>query len=120
MRIIILDDDATTAEMLAASVRSRARNFRVIALSSPEEAAGFLTDDDILITDYVMPRMNGLQVARAAHDRGWRGPPFIMSGRVESLPQPEEGPRIVSFLKKPFPVETLLQVIFPPDPEPSE
>ena len=61
-----------------------------------------------------MPDMTGLDVARAAYDRGWRGPLFVMSGRGEALVQPSEGPRVVSFLKKPFPVETLLQVLFPP------
>jgi CheY-like chemotaxis protein len=88
----------------------------VLAICSPQEAVEVLANDDILVTDYVMPGMNGIEVARAAYDRGWRGALFIMSGRVESLAQPSDGPRIVSFLKKPFPVETLLQVLFPPAP----
>jgi CheY-like chemotaxis protein len=114
MRIVILDDEPIVGQVLAAGVRSRSRNFSVIALSSPQEAIETLEGDDILVTDFFMPEMNGLEVARAAYERGWRGALFVMSGRTEALPQPSDGPRIVSFLKKPFPVETLLQVLFPP------
>jgi len=114
MRIIILDDEPIVAQVLAAGVRSRSQNFSVIALSSPQEAVEVLAGDDILVTDFYMPEMTGLDVARAAYDRGWRGPLFLMSGRTEALMQPSEGPRIISFLKKPFPVETLLQVLLPP------
>jgi CheY-like chemotaxis protein len=114
MRIVILDDELIVAQVLASGVRSRGRNFSVLALSSAQEAIEVLTGDDILVTDFYMPEMNGLDVARAAYDRGWRGPLFVMSGRTEALEQPTEAPHIVSFLKKPFPVETLLQVLFPP------
>jgi CheY-like chemotaxis protein len=114
MRIVILDDELIVAQVLAAGVRSRSQNIPVLALCSPQEAVEVLAGDDILVTDFYMPEMSGLDVARAAYDRGWRGSLFVMSGRTEALVQPSDGPHIVSFLKKPFPVETLLQVLFPP------
>jgi CheY-like chemotaxis protein len=114
MRIVILDDEPIVAQALAASVQSRSRNCFVLALTSPQEAVELLAEDDILVTDFYMPEMSGLDVARAAYERGWRGPLFVMSGRMETLAQPSDAPRIISFLKKPFPVETLLQVLFPP------
>jgi CheY-like chemotaxis protein len=113
MRIVILDDEFIVAQVLAASVQSRSRGVPLLALSSPQTAIETLTGDDVLVTDFYMPEITGLDVARAAYARGWRGPLFVMSGRVESLDPPGDGPRIVSFLKKPFPVETLLQALFP-------
>jgi CheY-like chemotaxis protein len=113
MQIVILDDEPIVAQVLAAGVRSRSRNVPVLALSSPQQAIETLSGDDILVTDFYMPEMSGLEVAKAAYARGWRGALFVMSGRMEALEETNEEPRVVSFLKKPFPVETLLQVLFP-------
>ncbi len=115
MRIIILDDDPTMAKVLAASLCSR--NFTALSFTESAVALAALRPDDILITDYVLPGQDGLEIARQAYRDGWRGPLFVMSGQVDSVKAPADGPRFVSFLRKPFPVETLLQVLAPP-PEP--
>jgi DNA-binding response OmpR family regulator len=115
MRIIILDDDPLMATVLAASLRSR--NFAALSFTEASAALAALEPDDILVTDFVLPGRDGLDVARQAYREGWRGPLFVMSGRVDSVTAPAEGPRLVSFIRKPFPVETLLQVLAPPPVE---
>ena len=99
-RVLVLDDNRTLAEILAMSLKSM--GFDATAYSSPDEALRQIHHFDILVSDYHMPEMTGLEVAKRAHALGWRGSLFLMSGRREKWTEVTEHPLLCSFLQKPF------------------
>src|ERR1035441_9404282 len=78
MRILILDDDAAMAQTLGVSLRTEGHY--VLVFSSPHEALKHIHEVDVLVTNYNLPGMTGLDVAKRAHEQGWRGSLFLMSG----------------------------------------
>ncbi len=87
----------------------RAEGFSVLTFSSPDEALQNIHQTDILLTDYHMPEMTGLEVARRAYAQGWRGPLFIMSGDLTSITEQILHPLLCSILAKPFSVSELAE-----------
>ncbi len=69
VRILIVEDQPDTLEMLAASFRSR--GFETIACESATEALDCIDRQhfDILISDIAMPKMDGLQLIRNLRGR---------------------------------------------------
>jgi CheY-like chemotaxis protein len=74
MRILILDDNPALLQVLALSLRSA--GFSVTVFGCPHEALEHIHEADVLVTDYHMPEMTGLEVARRAYAQGWRGSCF--------------------------------------------
>jgi DNA-binding response OmpR family regulator len=110
MRILIVDDDERLANILAVGLR--AEGMTVVVFHSPLEALRHLEEVDVLLTDFHLPEMNGLEMAREAHAQGWRGSLFIMSGRLpdlDSFPQPS---LCRATLEKPFPLHTLIELLY--------
>ncbi|MEP6718886.1 MAG: GAF domain-containing protein [bacterium] len=69
LRILIVEDQPDTLEMLAATFRSR--GFETIACESASEAIDCVDRQqfDILISDIAMPEMDGLQLIREVRSR---------------------------------------------------
>ena len=63
-RVLIVDDHPNTAEMLARVIRKLDTPVEVLTASSGEDALQQLGDGlaDILITDFMMPGMSGLEL----------------------------------------------------------
>jgi DNA-binding response OmpR family regulator len=102
MRILILDDNEPLAGVLALNLR--VQGFSVAAFTSPSEALKIIDDYDVLVTDYDMPEMTGLEVARQAYAKGWKGSLLIMSGRAAALSKFTQHP----LLQKPFSIQELI------------
>jgi len=78
MRILILDDQAGLADTLALNLRVAGHS--AIGFTRPAEVLAALQEGDVLVTDYDMPEMTGLELARRAYAQGWRGSLLLMSG----------------------------------------
>ncbi|HXF85778.1 MAG TPA: response regulator, partial [Anaerolineales bacterium] len=65
IRILIVDDHPTTAKTLARAVSRLNKKVEVLSATSGHEALKCVEDRavDILITDMIMPDMNGLELA---------------------------------------------------------
>jgi len=107
MRLLILDDNSALLHVLARSLR--AEGFSVIAFTSSHEALKNIHEADVLLTDYHMPEMTGLEVAQRAYAQGWRGSLFIVSGHVSAITEQIEHPLLRSVLDKPFSNHELLE-----------
>jgi len=107
MRILILDDDADLAHILVLSLR--AEGFAVVILTCPHEALKSIHDADVLLTDYHMPKMTGLEVAQRAYTQDWRGVLLIMSGHSSDITGRMEHPLLRSILTKPFSTRELVE-----------
>jgi two-component system, OmpR family, alkaline phosphatase synthesis response regulator PhoP len=68
MRVLILDDQPRLAEILATSLRHH--GYTVKAFTSPLEALKAIRESDVLVTDYHLPGMTGLEMARQAYAQG--------------------------------------------------
>jgi CheY-like chemotaxis protein len=107
MRILILDDQPGLAQMLALNLRVFGHS--AIGFTSPAEALAAIHETDVLVTDYHMPEMTGLEVARRAYDQGWRGSLLIMSGHTKNMGEAIEHPLLHFILQKPFSTQNLIE-----------
>lgn len=109
MRILILDDQPGLAETLALSLRIS--GFAAIGFIRPTEALAAIQETDILVTDYHMPEMNGLEVARRAYAQGWRGPVLLMSGHPGQIKEAIDHPLLRLVLTKPFATRDFVEAV---------
>lgn len=110
--VYLLDDDEAVVRALARVLE--AEGYRT---SSYTSACEFLADHDpevpgCLVTDLVMPDMNGLELQRALSDRGFTRPIVFVTARGD-MPTTVEGMRAgaVSFLAKPVRKSELLPTV---------
>ncbi|MCA9515914.1 MAG: response regulator [Myxococcales bacterium] len=107
--LLVEDEDAVRATLLRALKHA---GFTVTAFASGEAAVEADPDGDVLVTDFVMPGMDGAAVARTLQARrpglrvvivsGYAGSPEAIDGLLA------EGAR---YLAKPFEVAELIEVI---------
>lgn len=103
--ILIVEDEDAVADaagrMLARfGYRSERVTDGVLALDALTAHSGRYA---VVLTDYTMPRMTGLELALEVERRGWGIPMIMMSGRHSALPEGITLPSsIVSTLAKPF------------------
>jgi len=109
MRILILDDQPGLAETFALSLRMS--GYPAIGFSRPSDALEAIGEMDVLVTDYHMPEMTGLEVARRAYAKGWRGALLIMSGHVTAIGEALEHPLLHLILNKPFSTQELVEAL---------
>jgi CheY-like chemotaxis protein len=92
MRVLIAEDDKISARVLSAAVTGL--GYEVVLAKDGREALDFLLRKqvqtfDVLITDWVMPRMDGIDLIREATQAGVRPALVIMSTgeRIQSAAQ---------------------------------
>ncbi len=69
MAIVIVDDSATALIVLK-SVAAQRREREVVPFSKASDALAFLADKpaDVIVSDYSMPEMDGIQFTRAVRE----------------------------------------------------
>ena len=112
LRILVVDDELSNAEVLGMILGEEGFQVTVAgdgrqALQRIEEAA-----PDLLITDYMMPGMSGVELARAVRQlpRYRNLPVLLMSGAAASTLS-VHAQDFDAFLRKPFDIEALLRAV---------
>jgi signal transduction histidine kinase/CheY-like chemotaxis protein len=62
---------------------------------------------DVVLLDYAMPGMNGVQLARALRERGLRVPIALVTGYAELADRDTDGSPLNALLRKPFTIRDL-------------
>ncbi|HKD08271.1 MAG TPA: ATP-binding protein [Bryobacteraceae bacterium] len=102
---LMLVEDEEGVRKLARAVLERAGYRVLVAASGPEalETAQHYTGSiDLLITDMVMPRMNGRELARRFEGERPGTPVLYMSGYLETSLETATGKDAPEFMQKPF------------------
>jgi two-component system, OmpR family, response regulator len=107
-RAFLLDDDPDFLEALGAALR--AAGYAVDAFTEPSRALEHLRSaprPDVVLLDYMLPEMNGLQFMRALKAASVDVPVVLLAGRdnraLGVLPV-----HFARVFRKPFPVDDLL------------
>jgi signal transduction histidine kinase/DNA-binding response OmpR family regulator len=110
--LLLVDDSATLRELTATTLREQ--GFKVITAAGGAEALNMIEREpnrfDLIITDFAMPLVSGLDVVRFARNLRPEWPAVIVSGYADASAI-EGRPSDVVLLKKPFPPEALIEAI---------
>ncbi|HTK57074.1 MAG TPA: PAS domain S-box protein [Gemmatimonadales bacterium] len=84
-RVLFLDDEPSLSRLGAR--RLEALGYEVTALTSPEQALQRLADQefDLVVTDYTMPKVTGLDLAKRLRGDGRKLPIILLSGVASGL-----------------------------------
>lgn len=111
-RILVVDDEPQLAEALRENLHRE--NYAVESVTSPEVALKRLRDEpfDLLLSDLMMPKMNGIDVLRAALEIDSHIVGIIMTGQatVETAVEAMKSGAF-DYLLKPFKMQSILPVL---------
>ena len=115
--ILFVDDDAQVLEM--ESIRLQRLGYRVTTCPSGDDALHALHTDasafDLVLTDYAMPEMTGLELTEALSKQGFEVPIVLMSGFSAQVSEADvRNSGVEMFLRKPVgssELETALSVV---------
>ena len=104
LRVLAVDDDSAIVELLCSFLKRRGH--RVSTSTEPAEALGWIRGGerfDVVITDQVMPKITGIEFARAIGDCAPGTRVLLCSGREDLVDYDEiASARIDGFIVKPF------------------
>ena len=110
--IMLADDEEMLSELLAEMLESS--GYYVIKVKSGEEVIKVLTEElkvDLLIIDYHMPRMNGLECIAELRKLKFNLPVVLSSGSLQFDDEALKKYKVSSKLSKPYEFETMLDTI---------
>ena len=113
-RVAVLDDESSIANFIA--VRLEQLNYRAHVFQNPSQALAALLESparfDVLVTDYTMPGMTGVEVIRRLRNASVKMPALVTSGDdTPALQEEVDALGAVLLLTKPFTGEQLAQGI---------
>jgi DNA-binding NtrC family response regulator len=112
--ILVVEDEDIVRDLVCEILRGE--GYRVLSTDRGSEALRLLREDergiDLLISDVVMPEMNGARVAQHVHELCPRARVLFVSGYSES-DMADQGLETLAFqvLQKPFTPDTLTQKV---------
>lgn len=107
--ILLVDDEYGFLEVLALLMKQE--GYDVAVASDGEEALARLQEQrpDLVITDYWMPKMDGLELCRRMHaDERWRGIPVLLLTAVHDPGAIPAVPGLTRILRKPVHLPDLM------------
>ena len=115
-RILVVDDNELSSMMLELSIEHLLPDCQVTTAGNGPAALAELQKQsfDLIVTDYDMPRMNGLDFAQAAREISQDIPPIILTTAMYSRHEIETragSENLDGFLPKPFTLRQLSNIL---------
>jgi CheY-like chemotaxis protein len=109
-RILVIDDDAGVRRFIVECLEML--GYQVSQAASGQEGLASLGADepDLLIVDYAMPGMNGVEVVQAARERAPTLPIILATGYAD-MDAVDKAIGLGSLLRKPFRIDDLQQAV---------
>jgi hypothetical protein len=92
MRVLLIEDDSTTAQSIELMLKSESFNFYTTDLGEEGVDLGKLYDYDIILLDLNLPDMSGYEVLRSLRVSKVKTPILILTGLVCSVSRDTERP----------------------------
>lgn len=108
-KILVVDDDEVIREVLG-MILSKCE---VLTAANGKEALEILEREkpDLVITDFVMPEMDGLELTRRIHDLDSSIPVIVVSAFVGSRVEEIKRSGARAWIEKPFKKVELLEIV---------
>lgn len=109
MNTLLIEDDAVMAAEIAAAISGRGHSVTHVTDGKAGLEAALAGQFDVIITDRMLPALDGLQVVQALRNAG-RTTPILVLSALESVDERVKGLRAGGddYLGKPFAIEELL------------
>jgi len=114
MRILIVDDDKDILRMLEFNLKKLSANYHVGAVKNTDLALKKIEEEwfDLVLTDYMMPGMTGVDLARAVHRLSPDTQIILMTAySSDKLRTTSDHIGFDGFLNKPFDMEQLRSLV---------
>ena len=114
MCVLIVDDDKDILRMLEFNLKKLGENYHVVAVKNTSEALKKIEEEwfDLVLTDYMMPGMTGVDLARAVHRLSPDTQIILMTAYSSSkLRTTSDHIGFDGFLNKPFDMEQLRRLV---------
>ncbi len=110
-RILVIDDEKPVAELIRDILRRQGFTVTVSAGGEGALVEAATGDYDLVISDYAIPGLNGLEFARRLGARRPEVLILVVSGflDVETVDALEEEPNVAGWLRKPFDIFDLMK-----------
>jgi DNA-binding response OmpR family regulator len=105
-KVLVVDDDPSMLSVLQQLLGDE--GFEVSYAYDGRQALTEFTKDepDLVVTDIMMPRLDGIALARKLREQGHKTPVVLISAVYDDVDLPD-----VRFIPKPFDIEHFVQVI---------
>lgn len=110
LEVVIVDDEIQITELLKTFIQCSSKNINVHTFNDSEEARTYLIENlvDILITDYKMPKYNGIELMESADPKVKK---VLISGYVSEIAEERLQQLDAVFFEKPVPMKALGKII---------
>jgi YesN/AraC family two-component response regulator len=110
LEIVVVDDEEQITELLKTFIQCITQEITVHTFNDSVVAKDFITKNpvDVLITDYKMPRFDGLQLMEAAAPAARK---VMISGYVSEIAEEKLQRLNATFFEKPVPLRALAKII---------
>ena len=111
LHIVVVDDEEQITELIKTFILITSKDANVVTFIDPVQAYAYLgehKDIDMLITDYKMPRYDGIQLMEQAQP-GVRK--ILISGYISEITEEKLEKMDALFFEKPVPIRTLRKII---------
>ena len=106
LEVVIVDDEAQITELLKTFLLCSSKNSNIHTFNDSLEAKEYLKDNevDVLITDYKMPKYDGIQLMEQV---GPAVKKILISGYVSEIAEERLQKLDALFFEKPVPMKTI-------------
>jgi DNA-binding NtrC family response regulator len=112
--VVLVDDEDMVITSLRAFLRLET-DYHIHGFTDPEQAAQFLEKEqvDVIVTDYLMPKMNGIQLLGRAKDAQPEATRVLLTGHADkqSAIQAINEVSLFQYVEKPWDNAALLLVV---------
>jgi DNA-binding NtrC family response regulator len=112
--VVLVDDEDMVITSLRAFLRLET-DYHIHGFTDPEQAAQFLEKEqvDVIVTDYLMPKMNGIQLLARAKDAQPEATRVLLTGHADkqSAIQAINEVSLFQYVEKPWDNAALLLVV---------
>ncbi len=114
VHILVVEDDIYIGRLIGLALPSLKRPYKFTNVISAGEALDFCDKErfDLLVVDYNLPGMNGLNLVKTLKSRGIHMPTILCTAYPTSdIERQADALTVDAFIPKPFQIEHLLETI---------